>query len=238
MQNQQTECIKTKKRTRLEWSMRIALYLLGLFILAFGVSISVLSGLGVSPVSSIPYVLSEVTKMDLGSMTFIVFVLYVLIQMVILKKDFQFLQLLQIACAALFGRFVSLTTSLLSGWMPLSYFERLIMIFLSTVLIAVGIYLYLLAKIVPQAAEGLVQTIANSRNWKLSNVKNGFDLLCISVAAVISLVAFGTVIGLREGTIIAAVGVGRCLKVLGNADNGRLHCFVYGTLNKDKEIPI
>ena len=39
---------------------RILAYCLGLFIMALGVSLSVLSDLGVSPMSSIPYVLSQI----------------------------------------------------------------------------------------------------------------------------------------------------------------------------------
>ena len=39
---------------------RLLLYAVGLFIMAVGVSFSVLSGLGVSPIDTIPYVTSEI----------------------------------------------------------------------------------------------------------------------------------------------------------------------------------
>lgn len=216
---------------RTSWLVRIAFYVIGLLILAFGVSISVLSGLGVSPVSSIPYVLSEALQIELGNMTIIVFSVYVLIQVFILRKNFKMFQLLQIICAIIFGKFVTLTTSLLSGCGPHSYFEKLLMIIVSTVMIALGIHIYLLAKIVPQSGEGLVQTIAEKGGWKLADVKNLFDLLSVLVASLVSLLAFGKIVGLREGTVIAAIGVGRVLMLLSKVDNGRLHQLLYGVSN-------
>lgn len=215
------------------WIMRMIFYIVGLFILALGVSMSIISGLGVSPVSSIPYVFSEVLQVELGNMTIIVFSIYVIVQITLLRRDFKYYQLLQIICAILFGKFVTLTTSLISGWTPLCYSEKIIMTMLSTILIAIGIYFYLLAKIVPQAAEGLVQTIADKGGWKLARIKNIFDLISISVAAVVSVISFGRMIGLREGTVIAAVGVGRVLMIINKADQGRLHEALYGRSKLD-----
>lgn len=220
-------------RLWLVWIMRMIFYIVGLFVLALGVSISTLSGLGVSPVSSIPYVFSEVLRVELGNMTIFVFSVYVLIQIMLMRRDFKYYQLLQIICAILFGKFVTLTTSMISGWIPLYYSEKIFMTMLSTILIALGIYFYLLAKIVPQAAEGLVQTIADKGGWKLASIKNIFDFVSISVAAVVSVISFGHIIGLREGTVIAAVGVGRVLMIINKADQGRLHEALYGRSKLD-----
>ena len=216
----------SSKRT---WALRIMLYVFGLFILAFAVSISVRSNLGVSPVSSVPFVFGKVFGIEFGNMTIIEFSAYVLIQIIILRKNFKWIQLLQVACAVIFGKFVTLTSALISGWTPGSYLEQLSMILLATVLIATGLKLYLLANLVPQAADGLVQTISRKWGFKIANVKNIFDICCITIAASVSLLVTGTVVGLREGTIIAALGVGRVLALWNKLDNGRLHRFVYGS---------
>lgn len=210
------------------WAMRIGIYLLGLFILAFAVSISVRSNLGVSPVSSVPFVFSKVFGIEFGNMTIIEFSAYVLIQIIILRKNFKWIQLLQIACAVIFGKFVTLTSSLISGWTPGSYIEQLCMILLATVLIATGIKLYLLGELIPQAADGLVQTISRKWGFKIANVKNIFDICSITVATSVSLLVKGHIIGLREGTVIAALGVGRVLAFWNWLDHGRLHRFIYG----------
>jgi len=214
------------KRT---WALRVAFYLAGLFILAFAVSISVRSNLGVSPVSSVPFVFSKVFGIEFGNMTIIEFSAYVLIQIIILRRSFKWIQLLQVACAVIFGKFVTLTSALIAGWTPASYPEQLFMILLATVLIATGIKLYLLADLIPQAADGLVQTISRKWGFKIANVKNIFDLCSITLAAGVSLLVTGQVLGLREGTVIAALGVGRVLSLWNRLDRGRLHKLVYGT---------
>lgn len=208
------------------WIRRILLYVVGLFILTLGVSISIRSDLGVSPVSSVPLVLGRVLGVEVGNMTIVVFCAYVLIQIAILRKDFRWIQLLQVVCAVLFGKFVTLTSSLIAGWEPQSYLERLGMILLSTVVIAIGIKLYLTANLVPQASDGLVQTLCAKYHWKLANVKNACDLASVAVAASVSLLATGGLIGLREGTLITALGVGRVLWLINRWFGEKLQVFV------------
>jgi len=219
------------------WMLRIGTYLLGLFILALAVSISVRSNLGVSPVSSVPFVFSRIFHVEFGNMTIIEFSAYVVIQWIILRKDFRWIQLLQIVCAMIFGKFVSLTSVLISWWTPNSYLEQLGMIALATVLIAIGIKLYLLADLIPQAADGLVQVISKKRGWKLANVKNVFDICSITLAASVSLLVTGEIIGLREGTVIMALGVGRVLALINWLDRDRLYRVVYGTTKMQDQTP-
>ena len=57
--------------------------LIGLFIMAFGVSLSVRCDLGTTPISSIPYVLSFQYPLSLGTITIIFNVLLILIQILI-----------------------------------------------------------------------------------------------------------------------------------------------------------
>jgi len=219
------------------WMLRIGIYLLGLFILALAVSISVRSNLGVSPVSSVPFVFSRIFHIEFGNMTIIEFSAYVVIQWIILRKDFRWIQLLQIGCAMIFGKFVSLTSVLVAWWNPGSYLEQLGMIALATVLIAVGLKLYLLANLIPQAADGLVQVISRKRGWKLANVKNVFDICSITLAASVSLLVTGEIIGLREGTVIMALGVGRVLALINWLDRDRLYRVVYGTTKLQDQTP-
>ena len=65
---------------------KLTLYTVGLFILSLGVGISVASNLGVSPVSALPYVISKITGFEPGMCTTAVFILYLLIQIAILRR--------------------------------------------------------------------------------------------------------------------------------------------------------
>jgi uncharacterized membrane protein YczE len=199
---------------------RLLLYLLGNFVLAFGVAVAVKSDLGITPVNSIAYVASRIFSVDHGLMTALVYCGYVLIQFAILKKEFHLSGFLQIGAAWLFGLFVSLANRILSFSTPEAYWVRLLLMLASVVIIALGILLYLRANLLPQPAEGLLLAIQKKTRWKLHNIKLSFDFTVVAVAAALSLITVHKVIGIREGTLIAMLGVG---KVMG---------FFSGPLNK------
>ena len=69
------------------WIARVIIYMIGLLILAFGVAFSVNSNLGVSPVNSLPYVISLIVEKKLGTCVTVVFISYILLQILILRKD-------------------------------------------------------------------------------------------------------------------------------------------------------
>ena len=94
------------KRKPAQLAARVGIYCIGLLILAFGITLSVNSNLGVSPVSSLPYVVSRILNVSLGTCTTIVYALYVLFQMVLNGKKFQPELLLQLVFSTLFGYFV------------------------------------------------------------------------------------------------------------------------------------
>ena len=61
---------------------RLVVYCIGLFLMAVGVSISIKSDLGVSPVNSIPYVVSEIVKsISMGTWTTIIYCVFILTQL-------------------------------------------------------------------------------------------------------------------------------------------------------------
>lgn len=213
---------------------RIGIYLLGMFILALGVGVSVKSNLGISPVNSIPYVISRISGINQGLLTTIVFCGYILIQIVLLRRRFQIKNLFQVACATIFGYFVSLCNSLLTFQAPESYPVRLLLTIISVVLIAGGIVLYLVANLIPQPAEGLCLTIEQKSGWQYANIKTVFDCVLVSIAATISMLAAGTIIGLREGTLIAMLGVGKVIGFMSKHWREKLINFCFMT-NAEQE---
>ena len=56
--------------------------------MAIGVTFSVKSNLGVSPVNAIPYVVSLISGLDQGLCVSVIFCSYIILQVFILKKDF------------------------------------------------------------------------------------------------------------------------------------------------------
>jgi uncharacterized membrane protein YczE len=193
---------------------RFTLYLLGNFVLAFGVTVAVKSDLGITPVNSIAYVVSMVFSVDHGLMTALVYAGYVLLQLAILRKEFRPFSFLQIGVAIIFGLFLSLTNRLLPFPPPEAYWVRILLMCASVIIIALGILLYLRAGLLPQPAEGLLLAVQKKTGWKLHNIKIGFDCVVVAIAALISFIAFHKIIGLREGTLIAMIGVGKVMGFL------------------------
>ncbi|MEI3178562.1 MAG: hypothetical protein V8S31_09860 [Lachnospiraceae bacterium] len=69
--------------------IRLVVYLIGLFIMTLGISMSVKSNLGVSPVSSIPYTITCITGLEMGKATILFHIVLVALQFVILRGAFQ-----------------------------------------------------------------------------------------------------------------------------------------------------
>lgn len=201
------------KRSAPALCKQLVIYCLGLFIMALGVSFSVQSDLGVSPVNSIPYVLSEVFRTDMGIWTIAVYTVYILIQFVILGRAFHPTRLLQLLCTFLFGWFVDLTNLLVGTLVPLpgNYLVRLLYLCISIALVGLGILFYLSPALLSLPGEGVMQTISEKFNIPLHRVKMIFDCTVSIIALILSLAVFHTFHGVREGTAIAAIGVGRCL---------------------------
>lgn len=195
---------------------RIVLYCLGLFILALGVSVSTKSNLGVSPVSSVPYVTSLITGIDLGTMVTVVMLFYTVLQICILRREFQPIQVTQVVFSTVFGYFVNLTTWIVGDFSIPTYAGSLVMCAMSIVFIAVGISLYVGAGLVPMAMEGLTLVITQKygKGKSFHDVKVFVDGAVVCVSVVLSFVFLGGLYGVREGTVLAALLVGRTMPYL------------------------
>ena len=191
--------------------IRITLYLLGFFTLAIGVNFAILSNLGVSPVSSVPLSLSNITGRSLGTITTIVFVFYVLMQIVILRKDFKAKDLLQMLFGFVFGFFVDFTSTLLTWVGSSNYLGQILLLITSTLFIAVGLMFIITMDILPPASEGFILAICKIIKIPFPKMKIYFDSVSVILAASLSLMFLGNISSIREGTVISALIIGEIL---------------------------
>ena len=63
-------------------------------------------------------------------------------------------------------------------------------------------------------AEGLVGCLADKLGRPFSQMKTAFDCTSVLVAAVLSLIFLGGLVGIREGTVLTALLVGKMMGVL------------------------
>lgn len=194
--------------------VRVFIYCIGLFIMAIGVTFSVKSNLGVSPVNSIPYVISIIAGLDQGLCVSLIFFSYIILQFFILKKDFKFQNLLQVICASLFGYFVSFSNMIFYFEPSPNYFIRMVYMAASIILIGIGVFLYLEAELIPLPAEGVMLALKKKTAFEFHNIKIGFDLITVAAAVLLSFIFLENIYGIREGTFIAAFLVGKVVGLI------------------------
>lgn len=200
------------------WKVRLPMYFAGLFIMTIGIALSVKSNLGVSPVSSIPYTITCVWGIEMGKATILFHCVLVLLQIIILRKNFRPTALLQVAVGVVFGYFTTFC-NYLAGFLPSTDIItiRLAMVLLSTVFVALGIFFYLPANVMPLAGEGAMQAVSQVTGIEFSKVKIGFDCTMVIISMVTCLTLLGGLGSVGAGTVIAAVLVGAMVGVFNRA---------------------
>lgn len=192
---------------------RILVYCLGLLLLAIGVTFSIKSNLGVSPVNSLPYVLSLIVGIEIGKMSIIVNIVLILVQVLLLRKKFKLRNLTQILFSFAFGFFLTFSNWIFRFISVQNYFMRLGLLSISIGIIAMGVILYLKAELVPMPAEGCMIAIRVLFDKEFYKIKMAVDSSFVLLASVLSLIAFHELIGVREGTILAAIFIGKIIGI-------------------------
>ena len=143
---------------------RSLIFIVGLFIMALGVTLSVKANLGVSPISCVPYVYSLKFPLTLGETTIILNVILILFQIILLRKKYQPFQLVQFPVVFLFGFFIDYTMQLFSWLQPDNYFTQAFICLLSCVILALGVFIEVKAKVTYLPGEGLAMAITKVFN--------------------------------------------------------------------------
>lgn len=196
-----------------DYIKRFIYFFIGLFILAFGISLSTKSNLGVSTISSIPYVLSIALPLTMGQFTIIIQLLYLLCQLLILKKHFRLFDLLQIVSVIVFGYFTDFWLMVIDGIHVSNYGIQWLICILGIFIVAFGLNIEVRASVTMVASDGLLDTIAKVYKIEFSKVKIVFDIIQVVIAAALAMVLMHHIEGIREGTLAAAIFVGLAVKL-------------------------
>lgn len=220
---------------------RIFFYLLGLLVLALGLTLNTKTGLGVSPIISVAYSISTIFDHNFGNMTLALYSIFVIIEMILhllrsrravrsaegplvhanrtdrrltLLMDF-----LQIPLSLIFTRFLNVFSAVI----PDLYGEgkeaasdmavRLFFLVIAIMLTGIGAAMSLNMRIIPNPGDGIVQAIADCIHKSVGFTKNCFDLVNISITITVSFLFAGHLVGIGIGTVLAMIGVGRTIAV-------------------------
>lgn len=197
---------------------RVCSFVVGLFVMSVGVAFSISSSLGTTPISSIAYSLTLITKIDIGTTTFLFNAGLILVQFLILRSKFKPKRLLQLINCILFGYFTNLSLYLVS-LIPYenSWFIHILFMIISIFLIALGIFIYMPANIAPLPGEGCVEAVSIVSGWRFSSVKIAFDALMVTISLILCGLFYSNIFGaVYIGTVISAFFVGFTLRQISN----------------------
>ncbi len=193
---------------------RYALYLISLFIISLGASLSIKANLGTSPLICLPYVSSLITKFSVGEVMFVFTLIFIFIQVILLRKDFEKRQYLQLIMGTIFSGFIDFSLMLVNFINPVGYVNQMLLLLFSCVVVAFGVLLEVQTEIVYLPADGVIVAISKVLKKEFSNVKPFVDTSLVIIAAVLSIVFLGYLAGVREGTVISAIIIGPIVKIL------------------------
>lgn len=182
--------------------------IIGLFIMSFGVALSVISDLGTTPISCIPNILKYAIPLSLGTITIIFNFMLIIIQFMILGKDFQRKQWMQILVTIIFGYFIDFALYILSPLHPETYIAQWIFCIISCFIIALGVYFEVKSNAIVLPGEGVSLAVRHVTKMEFGKIKTLFDSSNVIIGALLSILLYGTFRGIGLGTIFAGIVVG------------------------------
>ena len=196
---------------------RFIVFVVGMNVLAIGIILNTKSLLGVGSINTLPYALANILSVSLGTMTTMVYLVFIIIQLILLKR-FDLQVIIQLPFSFIFGYLIDFY-DLFFSYEPTAFYMQIVILIIAIVLTALGAFLMVLGDIVLNPADGLVHTIGKVTNKDFGFVKNIADLVFIVLTVVICLVTKGYILGIGIGTVVSAIFIGRFLALYQNIYN-------------------
>lgn len=196
---------------------RFIVFVVGMNVLAIGIILNTKSLLGVGSINTLPYALANILSVSLGTMTIMVYLVFIIIQLILLKR-FDLQVIIQLPFSFIFGYLIDFY-DLFFSYEPTAFYMQIVILIIAIVLTALGAFLMVLGDIVLNPADGLVHTIGKVTNKDFGFVKNIADLVFIVLTVVICLVTKGYILGIGIGTVVSAIFISRFVALYQNIYN-------------------
>ena len=193
--------------------VRYTLYLLSLFIISLGAALSIKADLGTSPIICIPYVISLITNLSVGTTSFIFSALLIVIQVILLSGGFEKRQYLQVVMGVIYSAFMDFSMMLVNFLNPTDYISQMAVLLISCVVIAFGVLLEVITEVVYLPGDGFIVAISKVLKKEFGKVKPYCDVSFVLITVILSIVFLGYLAGVREGTVISAIIIGPIIRV-------------------------
>ena len=196
-----------------ELSVRIIILIIGMLILSLGVALSILGGLGTTPIACVPYVISlGLTYFTVGEWTIIFHTILVIGQIIILRSNFDYKQIFQIPFVFILGYGIDFWVWLLTPFTPTDYILQWVFCIAGFVILSFGIVFEIKADLILFAPDGFVLAICEITDREFGPTKPYFDVSMVIIGVILSFLLLNHLVGIREGTVVAALCIGYIAK--------------------------
>lgn len=187
---------------------RVIIYLLGIVMVSLGIILCKKSNLGISPISSIPFVLEEIVPVSFGTLTIFFHLVNIFLQLLLIHKIGDMQILLQIPVAMLFGQVIDFFQKYINFNNEFMINQVIALIF-SVFFTALGMVCMISMDMVQNPPDGLVKVISQKTDKELGKIKIIYDIACILLSIAIGLIFLGKVRGMGIATVVSALFVGK-----------------------------
>ena len=160
-----------------------------------------------------PYSISQITGLNFGDLTFVVYAIFVVVQIIIhirLKNHKRIVSdILQLPLSLIFTRLLNIYSTYIPTSQNLGI--RFIVLAFAIICTGVGAAMSLSMQLVPNPGDGIVQALAKRFNKSVGLTKNLFDCFNLCITLCISIFIAHQIVGVGIGTVIAVLGVGRVI---------------------------
>ena len=199
---------KTKK-----WIVRLAIYVVGMTVLALGLTLNTLTGLGASCMISPAYTSSNVWNLNLGNITLIWYCVFIAIQMIVRGKNRRWRDLLQFFLTFIMTRQMNFFKSIIhwkSGNLP----ADLCLLAVAITVTAIGAVMSVDAQLIPNPGDGICLAFSDVFGKDIGFWKNVIDITCVCISLIIGLIGGNAFIGVGIGTVCASIFTGRAIHLI------------------------
>lgn len=188
--------------------IKLITFIFAIFCCGLGIAVTTQAELGTTPISSLPYLFTFLTPLSFGTTTFLINMLFFLGEILIKKEKFKKTDFFQIIVTIFFGFFIDLGMIISAPFKSDVYIFNLLMIVIGSAILALGISLEVYADISYVPGEGIIQAFCTKKNKEFGKAKVVFDVAQCIAAVILGLCILHKIVGVREGTIIAAILTG------------------------------
>lgn len=207
--------------TKKEWIIRFFIYAVGLMTLAVGVTFSTKAGLGISPITAVPYSIANAFPVPFSVSVFLVYAVMLILQFAIKGKRREWRDLLQIPFSFVFSAFLEWFGTLFDLRFE-TLWENLLLLAVATVCIGVGAAIMVAMHMVPNPPDGVIYAVFLVTGKDMGLLKNLLDLLCVAIAAAVDLIFTDRLSSVGLGTVVVMVLTGRVVYVFNRLFRRRL----------------